>query len=187
MIYSSPATWGKLQVMGFLKGFFEGQEADNFKLNYEGSSTEIMIISQKEVTYDNVGSTPTVSVDDTGIAADNKVMQFLSHIDFPTDTKTYIDTYTQTLVLACVSTLPAESKRLADIVFNGLKYNVEDIMELGFQKVTPVSVGKGQTISGDSNPDLISTPVVVAIAYTVKWTSTPKNPVLLNSVDIKVV
>jgi len=84
--------------MLFLKAFFENQPSGNFKYECDSSDTEIMIVSQQEVAYETIGSTPTISVDESGINAENKTTGYLSDIDFATNTKTYIDMYNQTLI-----------------------------------------------------------------------------------------
>lgn len=185
-INSSTATWGIYQIILFMQELFKSQPQGNFLWDCDEAITELMIVSRDEVNYETIDFKPTLALAENNINPENKAIGNLKGYDFKTGETTYFDSYKQTITIQCMAKVTAEARRLADMVFSGLKYNQGYIMERGFNEFVPQAIGDKQVVKGSASTDIVSFTVPVMVAYIVEWTINDKEPVPLGGVGITI-
>lgn len=168
--------------LDFFRAFFaqetlisddQGQKlVNNFRYDQsqDDANKAFDILLENDLKTNNPNIIPCLVLEDLGMATLGVAINRLEHWSVrPETTKTRTDLMRVTYVFHCCAKDRGESRLLAAIVSNAITVFYDQLLEAGFHKIEPWSIGKSIPIKSDVLEFYVDTPVQVTFECQQTW------------------
>lgn len=159
--------WPVYKIIDVLQDFFALDSKYTFRI--EDQLSKVYIREKNAVRLESSDDTPIIAVARGPIRSQNRFIGDCHSIDGTSGTYYHMDILDSNITVSCLSPVGLEAEELASMVFGVIKFNRDDIMNLGFFRVDPPVITEEQIIRSNSDYELVNVSVVFNIQYVIKW------------------
>ena len=175
--------------LDFFRSFFEQSTliidddglplTNNFKLDLgqPPENRRFDVLLEEDMKANNPNILPSLVLEDLGTQSLNIALNRLADWSVaPETSKTRSDLIRSTYVMHCAAKDRGESRLLASIVSNAVIVFYDQLLESGFHKIEPWSIGKTVPIKSDVLELYMDTPVQITFEYQQTWKTVETGP-----------